>query len=159
MSKNIAKKIIVNEEQFQKINHYIQQDRFANFLGATVEIPEPGQSRVRLTVSEDMTNFHGTIHGGIIFALGDIAFAAASNSHGQTAVALNVDINYLKACKPGDRLTAEAIEQHLSGPTALYDITVKDEDTGELVAKSQNLVYRKKNWFVEADNNQAQRSR
>jgi acyl-CoA thioesterase len=31
---------------------------------------------------------------------------------------------------------------------ALYDITIKDERTGDLVAKSQDLVYRKKEWFV-----------
>ncbi|MCW8799495.1 MAG: thioesterase, partial [Desulfobacter sp.] len=76
------------------------------------------------------------------------AFAAASNSHGQTSVALNVGINFLKATKSGDRLVAEAIEQSESGPMALYDITIKDDRTGEMVAKSQDLVYRKKEWFI-----------
>jgi acyl-CoA thioesterase len=98
-----------------------------------------------------MLNFHGMTHGGVIFALGDIAFAAASNSHGQTAVALNVAISYLKASRAGDRLVAEAVEQHTSGPTALYDITIRDDRTGELVAKSQDLVYRKKEWFAPED--------
>ncbi|EFK96939.1 thioesterase superfamily protein [sediment metagenome] len=77
-----------------------------------------------------------------------MAFAAASNSHGQTAVALNVGINFLKATQAGDRLIAEALEQTAFGPIALYDITVMDARTGELVAKSQDLVYRKKEWFV-----------
>jgi acyl-CoA thioesterase len=31
---------------------------------------------------------------------------------------------------------------------ALYDITIKDDRTGEMVAKSQDLVYRKKEWFI-----------
>jgi len=35
-----------------------------------------------------MVIFHGNTHGGVIFSLGDMAFGAASNSHGQTAVAL-----------------------------------------------------------------------
>jgi acyl-CoA thioesterase len=132
----------------EKIEAYIQNDPFANRLGAAVEVINPGHSRVSLTVTDDMLNFHGMTHGGVIFALGDLAFAAASNSHGQTAVALNVSINYLKASTSGDRLVAEAREQHTSGPTALYDITIKDERTGELIAKSQDLVYRKKEWFV-----------
>lgn len=132
----------------EKIDDYIQQDPFAQSLGANVEIIEPGHSRVTLTIRDDMVNFHGITHGGVIFSLGDMAFAAASNSRGQTAVALNVGINFLKATKPGDRLVAEAIEQSESGPMALYDITIKDEKTGELVAKSQDLVYRKKEWFV-----------
>lgn len=130
------------------ILEHVQNDPFARQLGAQVFIVKPGHSRVTLTVTDDMLNFHGMTHGGVIFALGDIAFAAASNSHGQTAVALNVAISYLKASTSGDRLVAEAREQHTSGPTALYDITIRDERTGELVAKSQDLVYRKKEWFV-----------
>lgn len=132
----------------QRIDDHIQRDPFARLLGAEVEIPAPGRSRVTLTVTDDMLNFHGTTHGGVIFSLGDIAFAAASNSRGQTAVALNVGIHFLKATTAGDRLVAEAAEQSASGPTALYDITVTDARTGELVAKSQDLVYRKKEWFV-----------
>jgi acyl-CoA thioesterase len=130
---------------------HVKNDPFARQLGAEVVIVKPGHSRVTLTVTDDMLNFHGMTHGGVIFALGDIAFAAASNSHGQTAVALNVAINYLKASTSGDRLVAEAREQHTSGPTALYDITIKDDRTGQLVAKSQDLVYRKKEWFVPED--------
>jgi acyl-CoA thioesterase len=132
----------------RSINEFIQKDPFARHLGATIEIIEPGHSRVSLTISDEMTNFHGTTHGGVIFALSDMAFAAASNSHGQTAVALNVGINFLKASKPGDRLVAEAREEFVGGRTALYSITVCDEQTGELVAKSQDLVYRKNEWFV-----------
>lgn len=130
------------------INEYIQKDPFAAHLGAKIEIVEPGHSRVSLTITEEMTNFHGTTHGGVIFALSDMAFAAASNSHGLMAVALNVGINFLKATKPGDQLVAEAKEEHIGGRVALYGITVRDEQTGELVAKSQDLAYRKNERFV-----------
>ena len=138
----------MNEDRKQKIDEMIQQDPFCRFLGANVKILKPGHSRVTLTVTDEMVNFHGNTHGGVIFALGDMAFAAASNSHGQTAVALNVGINFLKETNSGDRLIAEALEQTASGPIALYDITIRDDRTGELVAKSQDLVYRKKEWFV-----------
>jgi len=127
---------------------HIQTDRFAAYLGAEIEAIEPGYSRVSLTVSEDMQNFHGMTHGGLIFSLGDIAFAAASNAHGQTAVALNVSISFLKAARAGAQLIAEAREQHLGGRTALYEITVTERKTGQLVAKSQAMVYRKREWFV-----------
>lgn len=130
------------------INEYIQKDSFAAHLGAKVEIIEPGHSRVSLTITKEMTNFHGFTHGGVILALNDIAFAAASNSHGQMAVGLNVNLHYLKATKSGDQLVAVAKEAHGSGRTALYDIKVYYAQTKELVAKSQNLVYRKNEWFV-----------
>jgi len=133
------------------IDAYIQNDAFARSLGAEVEITAPGHSRVALTVTERMTNFHGITHGGVVFALGDMAFAAAGNSRGQVAVALNVNIHFLNPSKVGDRLVAEAKECHLEGRTGLYEITVIEEKTGTLIARSQDLVYRKKAWFVEPE--------
>lgn len=143
----------MNEKRAKQISDYIQRDPFAQLLGAQVEILKPGHSRVTLTITDAMVNFHGNTHGGVIFSLGDMAFAAASNSYGQTAVALNVGINFLHATTSGDRLVAEAREQSTNGPMGLYDITIRDDQTGDIVAKSQDLVYRKKDWFVPRGDN------
>ena len=132
----------------KKVLDHIQKDAFARLLGATVEIVAPGHSRVSLTVTEVMTNFHGTTHGGVIFAISDMAFAAACNSHGRVAVALNVSICYLKPSFPGDRLQAEAIEIHNGRRTSLYDITVTNQDTGVLIARSQDQAFRKNEHLV-----------
>jgi acyl-CoA thioesterase len=131
-----------------EIENHLRNDAFARWLGATIETIEPGFSRVSLVVSESMLNFHGMTHGGLVFALGDIAFAAASNSHGQTALALNVAVNFVRATGVGDHLVAEAREVHLGGATALYDIVVSERNSGQLVAKSQATVYRKRQSFV-----------
>ncbi len=133
----------------QAINQYIQKDEFANFLGAKVQIIQPGHSRVSLIVKDYMTNFHGTTHGGIIFAISDMAFAAACNSHGKVAVALNVSICFLKPSFPGDHLLAEAKEEHNGKRISLYNIKIFNKKTGELVAESQDQAYRKKEWFVD----------
>jgi acyl-CoA thioesterase len=131
-----------------KILDLVQRDPFARHLGATVEITAPGHSRVFLTVTDEMTNFHGTTHGGVIFAISDMAFAAACNSRGRVAVALNVSICYLRPSFPGDRLKAEATEIHCGRRTSMYDITVTNEDTGALIAKSQDQAYRKNERLV-----------
>jgi len=99
-------------------------------------------------VTEAMLNFHAMTHGGLVFALGDIAFAAASNSHGQTALALNVTISFLRPTGAGDQLVAEAREVQRGGATALYDIVVTERASQQLVAKSQATVYRKRESFV-----------
>jgi acyl-CoA thioesterase len=114
---------------------HIRKDAYANWIGATVEAIDRGYSRVSLVVTESMLNFHGMTHGGIVFSLGDIAFAAASNSHGQTAVALNVNMSFLRATGVGDHLIAEAQEVNLGGVTALYDIVVTEKNSHQLVAK------------------------
>ncbi len=138
-----------DQDKRAAIETHIQNDAFARLLGAEVKIVAPGHSRVSLTITDRMTNFHGMTHGGVIFALGDMAFAAAGNSRGQVAVALNVSICFLSPSKVGDRLVAEAKECHLGGRTGLYEITVVDAASGTLIARSQDLVYRKKTWFVE----------
>ncbi|MCD4674829.1 MAG: hotdog fold thioesterase [Desulfobacula sp.] len=132
----------------QLINEHIQKDMFAGHLGAKVNIIKPGHSRVSLTINDNMTNFHGTTHGGVIFSISDMAFAAACNSHGKVAVALNVSICFLKPSYPGDHLVAEAKEEHNGKRTSLYTIKIYNENTGELIAKSQDQAYRKNKWFV-----------
>ena len=135
----------------QVINEYIRNDAFANHLGAAVQIVAPGHSRVSLTIDDTMTNFHGSTHGGVIFAISDMAFAAACNSHGKVAVALNISISFLNPSYSGDHLVAEAKEVHRSRRTAMYDITVHNGDTGQLIAKSQDQAFRKDTWFVPDD--------
>ena len=127
----------------EQIVQRISQDPFASFLG--IELLELGQgySKVSMIVGEQMLNFHGIPHGGALFSLADAAFAAASNSHGQTAVALNVGINYLAAVPVGTRLYAEATEESLGRRTALYRLAVATEDN-TLVALAHGTVYRKK---------------
>ena len=139
---------MAQDDRLAKIAEHIKKDRFAAHLGAVIEQIQPGYSRVSLTITPEMLNFHGIAHGGVLFSLGDMAFAAASNSHGQSAVALNVNISFLKATQVGDQLVAEAKELKAGGRTALYDIIVTEQQSGELVAKSQAMVYRRKEWFV-----------
>jgi len=133
----------------QEINNHISTDPWANHLGAKLEEVRDGYSRFSLKVKPEFMNIHGMTHGGLVFSLGDIAFAAASNSRGQMAVALDVTVSFLKAGAAGDTLIAECTELSQNGPIALYDIVVKNGESGELVSKSQATVYRKKQRFVE----------
>ncbi len=121
---------------------HIAADPFARSMGIELLELRPGYARLRMNASEAMCNFHGTLHGGAIFALGDAAFAAASNSHGTTAVGLSIEAQYLSAGRPGQVLVAEAVEEDLGRRTALYRITVTEEQTGAKVAVLQGRVYR-----------------
>lgn len=127
-----------------KLLELFKQDTYSHLIGAMLESVEPGYCRVSVTVTESMLNFHGTTHGGIVFGLADIAFAAACNSHGQVAVALSMDIHYLHSSKVGDHLVAEAKEVSRSAATALYDITVSEKDSHQIIAKLQAMAYRKR---------------
>ncbi len=125
----------------------ISQDPFAKSLGIELQELRPGYSRVAMTLTPQMVNFHGTPHGGAIFSLADAAFAAAGNSHGQAAVALSMTIQYLAAAEPGTRLVAEAQELRKGNRTGFYQITVKTQ-SGELVATCQAVVHRKSELLI-----------
>jgi len=98
---------------------------------------------VVMKVEDKHQNSVDITHGGAVFTVADTAFALASNSHGQVALALNMSINFLKATGAGSILTATATEDKLTNRTGLYRLVVEDQ-TGDLVAVAQGLVYRKK---------------
>lgn len=126
----------------ERLAEHFRGDPFVRALGMELLELKPGYSKMAMTVREDMLSFHGIPHGGAIFSLADSAFAAASNSRGQQAVALDVSISFVSTTPVGTRLVAEASEENLGRRTALYHITVSTED-GTLVASSHGTVYRR----------------
>lgn len=118
----------------------IASDPYCATLG--IELADFGQKRAttRLTVTEELLNFHGTVHGGAVYSLADAAFAAASNAGGQTALALEANISYLESVETETTLTAVAEETHRSHHTAAYEVTVTDEASAK-VATFRGRVY------------------
>ncbi|NHN40847.1 hotdog fold thioesterase [Halorubellus sp. JP-L1] len=118
----------------------IDGDAYCETLGIDLAVLEPGHAVTELVVTEDLLNFHGTPHGGAVYSVADAAFAAASNSRGDPAVALETNMSYLDAVDVGDTLTATAEETHVSGRTAEYEVVVTADD--ERVATFRGRVYR-----------------
>ncbi len=118
-----------------------EQDQFARLLGITLTDIRPGYSRAVMPLTPQLLNGLGMPHGGAIFALGDFAFAAACNAHGRVAVALSMDIHFIRSPRPAATLVAEAVEVHVTYRTGLYRITVADEG-GEPVAELHGMAYR-----------------
>lgn len=120
----------------------VKNDVFAQFVGIELVDIQKGFAVTRLNINENHMNGINIAHGAAVFALADYAFAAASNSHGVPAVALNVTISYIKAVRSGETLTATAKEISASPKVANYTIDVTN-DQGDMVAVFQGLAYRK----------------
>ncbi|WP_323677183.1 hydroxyphenylacetyl-CoA thioesterase PaaI [Halorubellus sp. PRR65] len=118
----------------------IRSDAYCETLGIDLAALEPGYAVTELVVTEDLLNFHGTPHGGAVYSVADAAFAAASNSRGDPAVALETNVSYLEPVDVGDTLTATAEETHVSGRTAEYEVEVTAG--GDRVATFRGRVYR-----------------
>ena len=117
------------------------RDVFADFLGIEVSVLGEGRARAQARVAERHLNQHGTAHGAFLYALADAAFAAASNSRGERAVALATAFHHTAAARLGDELVAEADEEHVGRRSALYRVAVRNQE-GRLVALFTGTVYR-----------------
>lgn len=124
-----------------RIEGYFRGDRFAERCNIELLSVGPGAARARMTLQGHHLNGYGTVQGGAIFTLADFAFAAASNSHGTVAVAINASITFMKAAKTGT-LWAEAREISKNFKLGSYTVEVRDE-AGDLVALFQGMAYRK----------------
>ena len=109
-------------------------DRASQRLDMAVEHVGPGEATLGMTITEAMTNGHGTCHGGYIFTLADSAFAFACNSYNQRAVAQHCSVTFIAPAYRGNRLSATAREVSRRGRGGIYDITVTNQD-GEQVAE------------------------
>lgn len=118
-----------------------KEDSFPDFLGVEILELKPGYARVGLQIKENMVNIHQITHGGVIFTLADVALGRASNTHGPKAVAINVNINFLKVSRPGDYLVAIAREEKITRRTGVYRVEITNQQQ-EKIAVAQGLVYR-----------------
>ncbi|MGQ9711899.1 MAG: PaaI family thioesterase [Desulfotomaculales bacterium] len=115
---------------------------FPRSLGIRLERVAPGYAEARMVVREDMLNFLGVTHGGVVFALADTVFGAASNAYGGTALAVHADISYIRATTAGTVLVARAVEESRGGRVAHFRVTVEDGE-GNLVALFLGVAYLK----------------
>jgi acyl-CoA thioesterase len=125
------------------VREFLSNDRFALMLGIEILEASNGSAKVKLEIKDEHLNAMDIVHGGTIFSLADMAFAAAVNSYGTVAVAINVNISFLKATGKGT-LYAEANEISRNNKIASYTINIKNQKD-ELIACAQGMAYFKKN--------------
>jgi len=116
-------------------------DRFAARNGIELLEVQEGRALARLAVSGEHLNAAGVVQGGAVFTLADFAFAAASNSRGNVALAIEAHVTFLRAARAGF-LLAEAREESCSRRLSTCTVRVTGED-GELIALFTGTAYRK----------------
>ncbi|MDI3530627.1 MAG: acyl-CoA thioesterase [Candidatus Atribacteria bacterium] len=134
----------MSTQKLEQLKKRFQEEPFANlFRFSLLELRE-GYARVKLETDARYYNIFDVVHGGCIFALIDEAFELACNSHLEDAVAMSVQVNYIKPVKEAS-LIAEAQEVVLTRRTGIYDIRVfcNTEEGEETVAIARALCYRR----------------
>jgi acyl-CoA thioesterase len=119
----------------------VRGEPYAGSLGIRIDTVEEGCAVCSVTITRDMLNFLGVVHGGLIFSLADVAFSAASNRDHFPSYALDVSGSFLRSPLVGDVVVAEARRVHATKRTGVYRIEVLNG--GELIATFNGTVFRK----------------
>ncbi|MFP4031917.1 MAG: PaaI family thioesterase [Desulfococcaceae bacterium] len=121
---------------------FLERDAFAREMGIELLEARDGEAVARLNITDRHLNGIGLAHGGAIFSLADLAFAAAANSGDAIAAAIHVSIAYIHPGRAGQTLTAHARRTAGGGKMETFQVAVRDE-TGEILADFQGMAYRK----------------
>lgn len=117
------------------------QDRYAALSDIEIVDAGTGYCSARMRIDDKHLNSVDIVHGGALFTLADLAFAVASNSRGQVALAINAHISFLHAVS-GGTLTAVAAEVEEPGRLGTYQVTITDQSNNK-IAVFTGMVYRK----------------
>jgi len=118
---------------------YFDKDRFAKDYGVRIVEAGNGTAKAAFDIEPRHCNAHGTVHGGMIFTLADVAFCYACMSKGGVAVSLQANIHFTAPAFSGT-LTASAREISRSKRTGVYEVTVTDA-AGTVVAAMTGTAY------------------
>jgi len=121
--------------------HMLAHDRFSQWLGLQIDATETAYCKLHFEITDQMLNGFAVVHGGVLFAAADSAFAFACNSHGTLTLALNADIAFTRTAHSGDILTVEAKAIHQGGRTGVYQVDITNA-AGDLIALFKGTAYR-----------------
>ena len=105
--------------------------------GVQIEEVRVGYARLSMQIRADMTNGHAMVHGGMIFALADTAFAYACNSANEATVGQAASIVYLAPAHDGEVLVAEAKMVTRTGRTGVASVQVSVKGIQRVIAHFQ----------------------
>jgi acyl-CoA thioesterase len=99
-----------------------------------IEEARAGYARLSMKVRPDMLNGHRIVHGGMVFALADTAFAYVCNGRNEKTVAAQASVVFLGSAEEGETLIAEGQEVATAGRGGVTRVSVRTAD-GRAIAE------------------------
>ena len=99
-----------------------------------------GYARVEAELTPDSMNIWGVPHGGLLFAMADVASGLAAQSvHNGRTVTVSANINFLRSGR-SRHLIAEARERKSGRSTGFFDVDITDSSS-LLLATGQYVMH------------------
>ena len=129
------------------VNKMINGDAFSKWLGIKVIKIKKGYCELQMNVRDEMTNGFNIAHGGITYSLADSSLAFAANSHGIQSMSIETSISHTKKVQSGDVLKAITKEVSRSKKTAIYYISITNQNNIEVAHFKGTVYITGKEWF------------
>ena len=123
-----------NELASRVAHHMLAAEGTGPAWGIRIEEARAGYARLSMTIRADMLNGHGIVHGGMVFALADTAFAYVCNGRNEKTVAAQAGIIFLGSASEGETLIAEGEEAATAGRSGVTRVSVRTKD-GRAIAE------------------------
>ena len=131
----------MDKTETQALKDFFLHDEFARQNGIEIVDISDGYARTQVQIQPRHLNAGGSIQGGVLFTLADLAFAAATNSHGTLTVTSSASITFVRGASAGV-ITAEARELVNHRHLPFCEVRVTDQ-AGNLLAIFTASGYRK----------------
>ncbi len=118
----------------EKIRQVIEGDKIFHLFEMELVEAADGYACVRAEVKKTFLNAHNIAHGGLIFALLDVAFALAANSVIE-AVGVQWSFNVIRPASLGDHVRAEAKIIHKGKSSLVVELKAHSEKANRLLAQ------------------------
>jgi len=102
--------------------------------GISIEEARAGYARLSMQLTADMLNGHRIVHGGMVFALADTAFAYVCNGKNEKSVAAQASIVFLGSAREGETMIAEGEQVAAEGRGGVTRVAVRTSD-GRAIAE------------------------
>lgn len=121
------------------------QPAFARLLGFRLISAEPDEVLAELSVTEDLSNRNGVMHGGAIMALADNIGGTATMINlppGKTTTTLESKTNFLRPIRIGDTARARCVPLHKGRTTMVWQTTITrgDGKPAAIVTQTQVVI-------------------
>lgn len=109
--------------------HPVAQDQppYARHLGLRITHATPDRIEGQMTVTPELINRNGVLHGGAIMSLADNLAGTGSFVHlgpGEGTTTLESKTNFFRPVLPGDTVTAIAVPLHRGRKTTIWQTTI-----------------------------------
>jgi uncharacterized protein (TIGR00369 family) len=128
-------------ESFEDMQERLRSTPFYGLLGIELVSAAAGRARVRMALGDDLLNFQGIAHGGVLATLADSACGLAVRSAldpGRRHVTIQLSIQYLLPATAGT-IVADGRAVRVGAQIAYAEADVTDE-RGRLLARATSTI-------------------